>query len=275
MSSTNPPRALFFDVFGTVVDWRSSVTDGLHDAAQRRLASTAPTANDVPSEVRAHITRLSREDWAIFAQQWRDNYVVFTRTFHPQTGGWVSVDTHHRQSLQSLLSQWQLDGFYSDAEITELSRIWHFLTPWPDSPSGLTLLGQQGFTTATLSNGNVELLTDMAEKAGLTWTHVFSAEHFGAYKPHPSVYRGAAQKLGLAEQECAMVAAHLFDLKAAKSCGLQTIYVERDGEEECSAAEIQQARDAGWVDLWIGREQGEDGVLTVAERLGDAPRPPG
>ncbi|RMZ73003.1 haloacid dehalogenase type II [Pyrenophora seminiperda CCB06] len=113
----------------------------------------------------------------------------------------------------------------------------------------------------------MSLLTDLRIYSDIPFTHIFSAELFGTYKPSPKVYLGAAEKLCLPPNECVMVAAHLADLKAAKENGLQTIYVERDGEEDWSEDQIEEARSAGWVDVWISGE-GNRGFITVAERLG-------
>jgi 2-haloacid dehalogenase len=122
--------------------------------------------------------------------------------------------------------------------------------------------------TCTLSNGNLSLLGDLRAFSGVPFTHLFSAELFGTYKPAPRVYLGAAEKLNLPPSECVMVAAHLGDLKAAKANGLQTIYVERPGEEDWSEDEVEKARSEGWVDLWIGDQEGDNGFITVAEKLG-------
>lgn len=102
----------------------------------------------------------------------------------------------------------------------------------------------------------------------MKFTHVLSAELFGSYKPSPKVYLGAVEKLGLQPKECAMVAAHLGDLRAAKSLGLQAIYVERPGEESWSSEEVEKAMGEGWVDLWVSRDVGNNGFITVAEKLG-------
>ena len=127
-------------------------------------------------------------------------------------------------------------------------------------------LVDQRFTTATLSNGNVSLLQDLQRHGSLPFTHLFSAENFGAHKPSPQVYHGAANQLGLDPAQCTMVAAHLKDLKAAKSCGLRTIYVERELEEAWSADEVAKAKKDGFVDIWIDINTG--GIIEVAKRLG-------
>jgi 2-haloacid dehalogenase len=112
------------------------------------------------------------------------------------------------------------------------------------------------------------LLSDLRTFTAIPFTHILSSEMFGTYKPSPEVYLGAVKALGVAPAECVMVAAHLADLKAAKENGLQTIYVERAGEEDWSDEEIQKARSAGWVDLWVDLREGNRGFITVAEKLG-------
>jgi 2-haloacid dehalogenase len=122
--------------------------------------------------------------------------------------------------------------------------------------------------TCTLSNGNLSLLGDLRTFSKIPFTHLFSAELFGTYKPAPRVYLGATEKLNLPANECVMVAAHLADLKAAKQQGLQTIYVERPGEEDWDEGEVEKARLDGWVDLWVGSKDDSKGFVTVADKLG-------
>jgi 2-haloacid dehalogenase len=114
----------------------------------------------------------------------------------------------------------------------------------------------------------LSLLGDLRTFTGIPFTHIFSAELFGTYKPSPRVYLGAAEKLNLPPNECVMVAAHLSDLKAAKENGLRTIYVERAGEVDWDEDEIAKAKEAGWVDLWISSQNGSKGFITAAEKLG-------
>ncbi|MCJ1477864.1 hypothetical protein MMC13_006537 [Lambiella insularis] len=251
------------DVFGTVVDWRLTVTESLKIRASAALSS--PT-NSLPSATRL---RASNCDWPAFAQRWRDAYMHFTRSHQPGEN-FKSIDDHHLESLVTLLAEYRLQELWTADEVAEISRIWHFLLPWPDSSRGLEMLNEMGIQTCTLSNGNVSLLTDMAAFAHLPWTRILSSEHFGMYKPAPEVYRGAVQKLGLEPGDCAMVAAHLADLKAASGCGLKTIYVERKQEEAWSQSEVLDAKSEGWVSLWVGLEDGDDekgGFLEVARRL--------
>jgi len=122
--------------------------------------------------------------------------------------------------------------------------------------------------TCTLSNGNLSLLADLRTFSEIPFTHVFSAEEFGTYKPAPEVYTGAAKKLELRPTQCVMVAAHLNDLKAAKQNGFQTIYVERRAEEDWDENEVQKAKQEGWVDLWVSGKDGGKGFIAVAEKLG-------
>lgn len=200
----------------------------------------------------------------------------FTRNYGASKSGsdennvpFKTVDQHHHDSLVSLIQEHQLEGLWTADEISEISRIWHFLIPWPDSPQGLQGFNDLGIPTCTLSNGNVSLLQDLAKFAHLPWTHIFSSEHFGAYKPSPKVYKGAVKKLGFQEHECAMVAAHLGDLQAAHLSGLKTIYVEREQEESWSTEEIEAAKNEGGVDLWVGIDgrDGNEGFLEVVRRL--------
>ncbi|KAB2568911.1 HAD-superfamily hydrolase subfamily IA variant 2 [Lasiodiplodia theobromae] len=286
---TTKIRALLFDVFGTCVDWRSTVTTALYDQARTTLND--PTAS-LATTVRLRATDLTWDDWARFAQEWRNEYKTFVRgaakaleEAEKLAGGgeaqpaekFKSVDQHHLDSLQQLLARWQLDGLWTPAQVQRLSLVWHRLAPWPDSPAGIEALNEKKthaggtssskeesrLATATLSNGNTALLRDLTAHARLPFAHIFSAEDFAAYKPHPKTYLGAARRLGLRPEECALVAAHLGDLKAAAACGLGTVYVERPAEEDWGEEEVRREREAGWVGLWIG--EGEGGFARVAD----------
>ena len=182
-----------------------------------------------------------------------------------------TIDEHHHDSLVELLAVNGIADLWPAEKVLELSRIWHYLEPWPDTVGALSVMNDLGMQTCTLSNGNISLLTDMAAFAHLPWTHIFSAELFDAYKPSPKVYQGAVAKLGLKEEDCAMVAAHLGDLKAAKNCGLKTVYVEREKEEAWPLEEVEKAKKEGWVDIWVGLRDGEAGkrgFWEVIRRLG-------
>lgn len=263
MARTAPPKALFFDVFGTCVDWRSPVTRTLHQQAHEKLNSATAS---LATTVRLKATNITVEEWGTFAQQWRDSYKEFVRAISQDPSiPWKSVDQHHYDYLVELVSIWGIEGLWTDEELRRLSLVWHYLDPWSDSSAGIAKLSE-GTQTATLSNGNLDLLNDLKDHARLPFTHILSAEMFESYKPSPKVYLGAVDRLGLEPSECAMVAAHLNDLKASKSCGLQTIYVGRPREEDWSESEVEKARIEGWVDIWV--QDGAGGFLAVAKELG-------
>jgi len=259
MSLTSPPKALLTDVFGTVVDWRSTVTTHLAKTAEETLNSPS---SSIPSTVR---TAAASVDWGEIAWQWRLSYYHFTRSYDPSQGHFKSVDQHHLEALIHLLKKNNLEGLWDEQQLTETSMIWHFLDPWADSANGLRMLNQK-FETATLSNGNTSLLTDMAEYGKLPYKHIVSAEDFKAYKPHPDVYNGAAKKLGFETSQCALIAAHLGDLEGSKKCGYQTIYIERAQEEGWDQEKIERAKQEGWVDMWVSIDGG--GFEEVARRFG-------
>ena len=265
MLHTLPSNSL--KVFGTVVDWRSTVTHYLETKYFEKLNSASSSIACTTRHKCAQV------DWGTFAQEWRTRYYKFTSELASlgtsnESSIFKTVDEHHLDSLRELLRQYEIDILWIDDEILEISRIWHYLDGWPDSSRGLKALKERGFTICTLSNGNTSLLLDMAKHANLPWTYVFSADRFGAYKPNSEVYICACKEVGLEPGRCAMVAAHLGDLQAAKECGLQTIYIERPGEEAWDVEKIREVRLKGWVDLWI--EAGEDinggGILEVVRR---------
>jgi 2-haloacid dehalogenase len=261
MSLATPPKALLTDVFGTVVNWRASVTDHLTSSA------SAVLNNPNSSLSSALHTTASSVSWSDFAQAWRVAYYHFTRSYNPETSSFTTIDRFFRTSLEQLVDSYGITGLWTSTELDSIAQIWHRLDGWPDSAPGLALLTKHNkFQTATLSNGNTALLTSLATHGGLPYTHILSAEHFGAYKPNPRVYLGAAEKLGLHSGECAMVAAHLGDLEAARKCGMQTIYIERKEEEGWDAAKANEAKEQGWVDMWVNVD--EPGFLEVARRFG-------
>jgi 2-haloacid dehalogenase len=200
-------KALTFDVFGTVVDWRGSITaEGRKLGRRKKLAM----------------------DWVAFADGWRAGYRPAMDRVRRGELPWMNIDTLHRMILDDLLVRFRIDGL-SDAEKDHLNRAWHRLAPWKESVAGLKRLKKK-FVIATLSNGNVALLTNMAKHGGLPWDCVLSAELFGHYKRDREVYEGAARLLGLAPGEVMMVAAHKDDLDAAASTGLRTAFVMRPME---------------------------------------------
>lgn len=197
-------QALTFDVFGTVVDWRGSlIREG--EALERAKGIKA--------------------DWAAFADAWRDIYQPLMERVRGGALPWTRLDDLHRMGLDSLLPQFGLTDL-SEGEIDHLNRAWHRLDPWPDVIEGLTRLKRK-YVLATLSNGNVALLVNMAKRAALPWDAVLGAEVARAYKPQPEAYQRTAAFLGLAPQQCMMVAAHGGDLTAALACGFRTAFVPR------------------------------------------------
>ena len=196
-------RALAFDVFGTVVDWRSSIIGELEMFGERHGLA---------------------EDWPAFADVWRAGYPSAMDRVRTGELPWLKIDDLHRLILDELLDTAGIA--VPDADAAALNLAWHRLDPWPDSVEGLTLL-KRSFTITTLSNGNVSLLTNMAKRAGLPWDCVISAELFRHYKPDPEAYLGCAELLDVAPGELALVAAHPSDLRAARDAGLQTAYVAR------------------------------------------------
>jgi 2-haloacid dehalogenase len=259
-----PPKALTFDVFGTVVNWRETVTATLIQCAAAQTSSSSQSASLSP-ELRTRLSKLSHEEWGKFAQEWRNSYKKFVKGFVPGETEWRDIDTHHHLSLIDLLKKWELEDLYTEEEVGTLSLIWHYLDPWSDSSAGIHKLGTK-FITSTLSNGNPSLLKDLQKHGNLGFKKLQSSADFKAYKPHPSTYLGAAKAMGFEPGEVAMVAAHLNDLKAARSCGFRTIYVEREREEDWSPGQEQYQDAKTWVDIWVKEE--EEGFLEVARRFG-------
>lgn len=197
-------KVLVFDVFGTVVDWRSSV---LRELAQLGRAK-----------------QIDR-DWAAFADDWRAGYAPAMKRVLDGEAPWQTIDVLHRRILDRLLAKYAMTGL-SEAETQHLNRIWHRLDPWPDAVTGLWRLKQR-YIVGTLSNGNMALLVDLAKHAALPWDVVLSAELAKSYKPHAEVYRLPVTLLAVEPAEVMLVAAHRHDLEAAASCGLRTAYVPR------------------------------------------------
>jgi 2-haloacid dehalogenase len=200
----NTIKALAFDVFGTVVDWRGSIA---------REAAAAATPYGISS------------DWEAFADAWRAGYAPAMNRVRKGELPWMNIDALHRLILDSLIDRFGLAAL-AEAERAALNFAWHRLDPWPDSVRGLTQLKRR-FVITTLSNGNLSLLTRMAKHAGLPWDCVLSAELFGHYKPDPETYLGAARLLDVSPAELMLVACHPDDLRAAQAQGLKTGYVKR------------------------------------------------
>jgi 2-haloacid dehalogenase len=201
-------RALLFDVFGTVVDWRGSIIRECRALGRRKKLAV---------------------DWEAFADAWRAGYRPAMARVRSGELPWMNIDQLHRMILDALLGQFGIDSLTED-EIDDLNRVWHRLEPWPDARRGLALLKRRR-VVATLSNGNVALLVNMAKHGRLPWDAVLSAELFRHYKPDPQAYLGAVAMLGFEPSEVMMVAAHKDDLRAAQACGLAAAFVRRPREK--------------------------------------------
>jgi len=197
-------KALVFDVFGTVVDWHSSVT---------RHGEKFGKANDITA------------DWVAFAEGWRAKYGPFMDKVRSGELPWTELDTLHRMGLEELLGDFGITGVSEEAK-ADLNLAWHRLDAWPDAPPGLHRLKSK-FILATMSNGNIALMTDMAKYAGLPWDCILGAELAHAYKPDPKTYLTGVELLHLKPEQVMMVAAHQGDLLAAAKLGLRTAFVKR------------------------------------------------
>ncbi len=209
MTATSPSsvRALVFDVFGTVVDWRGSIIrEGRAFGKDKNL----------------------KVNWTRFADAWRAGYRPAMDRVRKGELPWMNIDSLHRLILDELLAKFRVDGL-TEADKDHLNRVWHRLKPWPDAVRGLKRL-KKGYVIATLSNGNIALLTNMAKHAGLPWDCIISAELFHHYKPDPEAYQGAARLLGLPPEQVMLVAAHKDDLHAARASGLRAAFVTRPRE---------------------------------------------
>ena len=197
-------KALVFDVFGTVVDWRTSVAHEVEAMATSRGVKV---------------------DGVAFADAWRAQYAPMMDQVRTGKLPWTKLDRLHRMILDRIAGDFGLSGL-AEGDRRTLNRAWHRLRPWPDSVPGLTRLKKK-FILAPLSNGNISLMTDLARHSGLPWDCILGSELVRHYKPDPEVYLSTFDLLDLERGEVMMVAAHLNDLKAAKAQGLRTAFVAR------------------------------------------------
>lgn len=213
-------KAIVFDVFGTVVDWREGVA----------------------RELRAFFDRHGggRLDPYRAADAWRKRYQPAMEECRSGRRPFTRLDVLHRENLDAVLRDSGIEPSSVDArELDELNRAWHRLDPWPDAVAGLLRLKER-FIIAPLSNGNVSLLLNMARRAGLPWDAILGAEVANAYKPQPEAYLRTADILGLQPGEVCLVAAHNSDLAAARACGLRTAFVPRPREHgPAQASDLQ------------------------------------
>jgi len=202
-------KALTFDVFGTVVDYRGTI---------------------IREGERLNQAKGLQVDWGRFADAWRARYRPSMDRVMQRVLPWTNLDALHRQALDELLSAFQINDHFTEDEKDYLNCVWHRLQPWPDAIPGLTHLRKR-FVLATLSNGNVALLVNMAKYSALPWDCILSAELVRAYKPDPRPYQMALNLLGLRSYEVMMVAAHQEDLRAAQAQGMQAAFVPRPLEQ--------------------------------------------
>lgn len=200
-------KALFFDVFGTLMDWRTSI-------AREAQATLAP---------RGHAL-----DWLAFADAWRDEYQPAMEEVRSGRRPFCKLDVLHRENLERVLPRFGVSGLSEEA-LVNLNLAWHRLDGWPDTAPGLTRL-KRGFYVAPCSNGNISLMVDLARRNGIPWDTILGAETAGDFKPKPRVYLAACEALDLPPEHCMMVAAHSRDLRAAASQGLRTAHVARPNE---------------------------------------------
>lgn len=203
-------RALMFDVFGTVVDWRSGITrEAAPFLARQGKAEVAPGA---------------------FADAWRRRYQPALEEVRSGRRAFTRLDVLHRENLEAILKNFGIDSAtVPAAELDELNLAWHRLDPWPDVVAGLARL-KAGHIIAPLSNGNIILMIDIAKRAGLGWDAILGAEVVRAYKPMPEAYLRTVEILAMRPAEVCLVAAHNGDLAAARKCGLATAFVPRPTE---------------------------------------------
>jgi len=200
-------KALIFDVFGTVVDWRGSIIK----------------EGDAWGEAKGIAI-----DWARFANRWRSGYMPAMDRVRKGDLPWTNLDGLHRMLLDDLLKEFRIEGL-SEEEKDHWNRVWHRLRPWPDSVAGLARLKRK-YTIAPCSNGNVALLNNMAKFSGLPWDLILGAELARHYKPDREAYLTSVSLLGLKPEEVMMCAAHSADLKAARALGLRTGFIHRPHE---------------------------------------------
>jgi 2-haloacid dehalogenase len=199
-------KALFFDVFGTLIDWRTSI------------------ARESEKVLAPHGYKL---DWIAFADAWRNEYQPGMEEVRAGRIPFSKLDVLHRHNLNRILPRFDIK--VDEETLADLNLAWHRIDAWPDVPPGLARLKKK-FWLAPVSNGNISLMVDLARKNNLPWDAILGAEVAGDYKPKPRVYLASCEAFSLAPSECMMVAAHSYDLKAAADLGLKTAHVARPNE---------------------------------------------
>jgi len=230
-------EVLLFDVFGTAVDWRTSLQRWLQGFGRENKLQA---------------------DWSALVDDWRAAYEPSMARVRQGERPYVTLDVLHRESLDVLLENYGLRGML-ESDTREMARAWRWLDPWPDTVAGLTRL-KRNYVIGTLSNGGVGLLVDMAKYAGLPWDVVLSADVFRHYKPDAGVYLGAAEVMARPTSALMLVAAHNNDLAAARSHGYRTAFVARPTEYG-----PRQKKDFGPEDAW---DYVASSLEELAEKLG-------
>jgi 2-haloacid dehalogenase len=202
-----PVKALFFDVFGTLVDWRSSV-------AREAEALLKPIGHAL--------------DWLRFADAWRDQYQPAMEEVRSGRAPFCKLDVLHRRNLERILPTFGISSLAEELA-RDLNLAWHRLDAWPDAPRGLARLKRR-YLLAPVSNGNISLMVDLARRNDFPWDAILGAEVAGDYKPNARVYLASCAAFDLPPGDCMMVAAHTNDLLAATKCGLRTAHVARPDE---------------------------------------------
>jgi 2-haloacid dehalogenase len=201
------PKACFFDVFGTLVDWRTSI-------AREAQAVLQPLGYSL--------------DWLAFADAWRGEYQPAMEEIRTGRTSFCKLDVLHRRNLDKILPRYDISGL-SEATLENLNKAWHRLDAWPDASAGLTRLKARCMI-APVSNGNISLMVDLARRNRFPWDTVLGSEIAGDFKPKPRVYLAACEALDLAPGDCMMIAAHSNDLSHAAQCGLRTGHIARPNE---------------------------------------------
>jgi len=207
-------KALFFDVFGTLVDWRTSIA---------REAAALLTPQGIAL------------DWPAFADAWRGEYQGAMEEVRSGRIPFSKLDLLHRRNLEITLKRFAVNALSEDDK-RNLNLAWHRLDAWPDVPPGLARLKRK-FLLAPVSNGNISLMVDLARRNNLPWDAILGAEIAGDYKPKPRVYLAAAAAFDLSPEACMMVAAHSNDLAAAAALGMRTAHVARPNEKGADRGE--------------------------------------
>ncbi len=230
-------RVCIFDVFGTVVDWRGSLIEDLPKLGREYGLET---------------------DWTSFADDWRGLYQPQMHRVRKGELPWTNIDELHKEAFEMLLKKRGLKH-PGEEGAWKFTHLWHQLRPWPDSVEGIGMMKKK-YVVATLSNGNVALLINMAKNGGIPWDHCFSGETFHHYKPDPEAYLGVVKTMYLKPHQVMLVAAHNGDLAAAQKCGLSTGFVHRPKEHGPN-----QTRDLKAEGDWdaVGNS-----IIKVAKKIG-------